>query len=146
MVLLLQISKIVSMKKDVLNKYASLLLNYCLEMKSGEKLLVNTTTLAEPLVSQLFDQCMQMGVTMDVIFDWEGKNESFAKSGHKNQAGFVSPLYREAMERFEGYLVIRAPFQSKGGFTPDPVLSEVRSAAIKAVSYTPLTLPKSDLV
>ena len=71
------------MEKIILNRYASLLLNYCMELKSGEKLLVTTTTLAEPLVSELFDQCQKAGIIMEVIFEWSGKSESFALHGHE---------------------------------------------------------------
>lgn len=119
------------MNNTFLDKYASLLLNYCLEMQPGEKLLVNTTTLAEPLVEKLFEQSLQMGVIMEVMFDWKGKLETYAAYGHAAQAGYVSPLYREAVESYDGYLVIRAPFISKVTTIPSTTLTALRSEAIK---------------
>ena len=81
-----------------------------MELKAGEKLLVNTTTLAEPLVTALYEESQQMGVVMEVNFDWAGKAEAFAVYGHEAQARYISPLYRQAVESYDGYLVIRAPF------------------------------------
>lgn len=131
MVLLLQGSKKFSVNKAILGKYASLLLNYCLELQPGEKLLVNTTTLAEPLVKELFEQSLKKGVMMEVIFDWQGKAEAYAVYGHELQARYVSPLYREAVESYDGYLVIRAPFLSSGTTVPATGLTSIRSEAIK---------------
>ena len=119
------------MEKIILNRYASLLLNYCMELKSGEKLLVTTTTLAEPLVSELFDQCQKAGIIMEVIFEWSGKSESFALHGHEAQASYVSPLYKQAVESFDGYLVIRAPFIPYASTLPPNNISGARSEAIK---------------
>ncbi|HQP76505.1 MAG TPA: aminopeptidase [Saprospiraceae bacterium] len=112
-----------------IKKYASLLLNYCMELKSGERLLVSTTTLAEPLVAELYRQCQQMGVIMEAILEWEGKSDDFNDYGHNAQAGYINPLYKEAMESFEAYLVIRAPFPSKSRSKPNSTLNEVRAAA-----------------
>ncbi|HNH41568.1 MAG TPA: aminopeptidase, partial [Saprospiraceae bacterium] len=109
-----------------IKKYASLLLNYCMELKSGERLLVSTTTLAEPLVAELYRQCQQMGVIMEAILEWEGKSDDFNDYGHNAQAGYINPLYKEAMESFEAYLVIRAPFPSKSRSKPNSTLNEVR--------------------
>lgn len=92
-------------------------------------LLVSTTTLAEPLVAELYRQCQQMGVIMEAILEWEGKSDDFNDYGHNAQAGYINPLYKEAMESFEAYLVIRAPFPSKSRSKPNSTLNEVRAAA-----------------
>lgn len=122
------------MEKPFLIKYASLLLNYCMELKAGERLLINTTTLAEPLVAELYRQCQQMEVVMEVIFDWEGKAEAFNDLGHPAQAGYVNPLFKEATEEFEAYLVIRAPFKSTSKSLPNPSIQNIRSDAHKALN------------
>ena len=43
---------------SILAKYAKLLVNYCLEIQPGDRLYVRTTTLAEPLVKELFREVM----------------------------------------------------------------------------------------
>ena len=115
------------MRATVITKYAELLLDYCMELKAGERLLVNTTTLAEPLVTELYQQCMVRGVVMDVIFDFEGKVEHFNKMGHAAQAGYLSPTYELAMREFEGYLVIRAPFEATEARLATPEIASIAS-------------------
>jgi len=126
--------KILNVEKTILKKYASLLLNYCMELKAGERLLVNTTTLAEPLVAELYKQCQEMKVVMEVIFEWEGKAEDFNDLGHEAQAKYINPLYKEATENFEGYLVIRAPFKSIRNSIPNATLHALRSESNKALN------------
>jgi len=40
--------------KSVLEKYAYLLVNYCVDLQPGEKLFVQSTTLAEPLIREVY--------------------------------------------------------------------------------------------
>ncbi len=45
----------------MLNKYAQLLVGYCLELQAKEKLLIRTTTLAEPLVREVYREATKAG-------------------------------------------------------------------------------------
>lgn len=117
------------MEQSFIRKYATLLLNYCMEVQPGQHLLVSTTTLAEPLVAELYRQCQRQGVVMEAILEWEGKAEDFNDLGHEAQAVYLNPLYKEAMETFDAYLVIRAPFMPGSGSKPNASLNEARARA-----------------
>lgn len=94
----------------ILEKYARLLVEYCLDIQPGDRLLVRTTTLAEPLVREVFRQTIRRGGNMALDVQFEGQNAIFMQEAEGDQLTFVSPLYREAMEHFEAYLYIMAPF------------------------------------
>ena len=47
----------------ILKKYADLLVNYCVEIKSGDKLYVRSSTLAEPLIREVYRSATKSGGT-----------------------------------------------------------------------------------
>lgn len=119
------------MTTEILEKYADLLLTYCMEVAPGERLLVNTTTLAEPLVNELYKQCQQRRVVMDVLFDFEKKQEYFNSYGHEDQARYISETFLKAMQEFECYLVIRAPYEKNNVALAAPEIAAIAAAARK---------------
>ena len=46
-------------------RYAELLVNYCLELKAGERLYLKSTTLAEDLVREVFRAATQVGAHVE---------------------------------------------------------------------------------
>ena len=44
---------------SILNKYAHLLVNYCVSIKEGERVLIQSTTLAEPLVREVYREILK---------------------------------------------------------------------------------------
>ena len=64
-----------------------------MELSAGQKLLVSTTTLALPLVSELYIQCQKMGVIMETILEWEGKSADFNEVGNEAQASFYPSIF-----------------------------------------------------
>ncbi|MFT6319700.1 MAG: aminopeptidase, partial [Granulosicoccus sp.] len=54
----------------ILSKYANLLVKYCLELKKGDQLFVQTTTLAEPLVREVYRAATRAGAHMEVNMEF----------------------------------------------------------------------------
>ncbi|MEL6637590.1 MAG: aminopeptidase [Bacteroidota bacterium] len=121
---------------SILAKYAKLLVNYCLEIQPGDRLYVRTTTLAEPLVKELFREVMIQGGHLEVSFDFREKNRLFYAHADERQLQYISPTYRRAMEEFEAYLFIRAPFNLFESNSNDPEKVKIRSAATAKLSET----------
>lgn len=94
----------------ILNKYAKLLVNYCLEIKAGDRLYIKTTTLAEPLVREVYREALKAGGNVVADFDFRGKGNIFFEEAEGDQLQFISPVYKKAIEEFEAYLHIRAPY------------------------------------
>ncbi len=113
----------------ILSKYANLLVNYCVEIKSGDRLYIRSTTLAEPLVREVYRATLQAGGIPVVDLDFREQNKIFLEEGQGDQLRYISPLYKQAMEEFEAYLYIRAPFNLKGGGSADPEKVKITKAA-----------------
>lgn len=97
--------------KSIIEKYAFLLVNYCLEVKKGESVFVSSTTLAEPLVREVYREALRAGASqIEVELDFREKNKIFLEEANDNQLDYVPMQYRQAMQDFDAYLYIRAPF------------------------------------
>ncbi len=120
----------------MLKKYANLLVNYCLEIQPGDRLYVRTSTLAEPLVKEVYRETLRQGGHMEVEFDFREKNRIFFTEANEDQLRYIKPGYRKAMEEYEAYLYIRAPFNlfESQGTSADK--AKIRSAATADLNAT----------
>ena len=124
---------------NILTKYAHLLVNYCLEIKAGEKLFIQTTTLAEPLVQEVYRAALRAGASVvETDFIFRERNRIFMAEANDEQLQTVSPFYKMAMETFDAYLHIRAPFNLREdqntSNTEGVAKSKIRAAATKEIS------------
>jgi len=51
--------------KHMLQKYAQLLVHYCLDIQPGDKLLISTTLLAEPLLREVYRVAVRAGAHVE---------------------------------------------------------------------------------
>jgi len=120
----------------MLEKYADLLVNYCLELKAGERLFIQSTFLAEPLIREIYKLATQLGVWVEFNLDIAGQQRLFINNAEGDLLNQHSPFYKMAMEEFEAYLYIRAPynlFEAKG---LDKEKIQLRKKAGAAISKT----------
>lgn len=120
----------------MLKKYAQLLVNYCLEIQPGERLYVRTTTLAEPLVREVYRETLRQGGHMEVDFDFREKSRIFFTEANEDQLRYINPAYRKAMEEYEAYLYIRAPFNLYESNSNSAEKSKIRAAATSDLNTT----------
>ena len=98
------------MSMSILQKYAHLLVNYCLELKPGENLLVQSTTLAEPLIKEVYREALRAGALVDVHLRFQEQGKILMEEADNKQLAHISPLYQQAMQTYKAYLHIMAPF------------------------------------
>lgn len=122
--------------QDVLEKYARLLVHYCLEIKPGNRLFVRSTLLAEPLVREVYRLALRAGAAVEVDLAFREQDRIFMKEAAEDQLGYVSPAYREAIQTYDAYLYIRAPFNLREDQSTDPARSAIRSQAFKELNQT----------
>ena len=99
--------------KTVYEKYAELLVHYSLYLKKGERLLISSTYLAEPLVREVYREALRAGAHPETWITLNGIGRVLYDEASPEQLRYVSPLYRYAVENFEAFLTIRAPFNVK---------------------------------
>lgn len=119
---------------SILKKYADLLVNYCVEIKSGDKLYVRSTTLAEPLIREVYRAATKAGAHVEIDLDFREKNRIFLTEAQEHQLQRVPPMQKMAMETFDAYIYIRAPFNLKEDQNIPKGKSSIRSKAMKPVS------------
>lgn len=119
-----------------LEKYARLLVNYCVELKPGERLFVQTTTLAEPLVREVYREALKAGGTCDINLTFREQNRIFYEHANGEQLQHISPLYKTAIETYDAYIYIRAPFNLKEDSSNDPAKSKQRQTYTKSLNDT----------
>lgn len=115
-------------------KYAKLLVDYCLEIKHGDRLFIQTTTLAEPLVREVFRLAMRKGAHVITDLEWREQNRIYYQEGDTEQLHWLSPNQRTIFSEFEAYLYIRAPFNLREGQNIDSDKRNQRSDATKDIN------------
>lgn len=119
---------------NILQKYASLLVHYCLELKSGEKLFVSTTTLAEPLMREVYREAIKIGAHVEYQLSFREQNRIFIQEAASHQLEYVNPSYVNMMETYDAYLVIRAPFNVREDQNNDAGKTGRRQKALNGVN------------
>ncbi len=114
----------------LLEKYANLLVNYCVELKAGEKLLVRTSTLAEPLVREIYKKALEAGGHMEVEFEFREQHRILFNYGNDDQLKYVPTLLDKALRDFNAYIYIRAPFNLMDEESVDPKRSKIHKEAL----------------
>lgn len=113
------------------SKYAQLLTSYCLELKEGDKLYIKSTTLAEPLIREVYKKAIEAGAIVEVDLDFREKNSIFLNAANEDQLNYVSPLYFQAMDKFDAYLNIRAPFNLREDASVPSEAAKIRAKALE---------------
>lgn len=116
-------------------KYAHLLVNYCVSLQAGERLFVQSTTLAAPLVKEVYRAALKAGGHCEFQLSVEGQGEIFLEEANDEQLQYQPTLYGKAVTEFEAYINIRAPFNLRGP-KPDPEKAKIRSLAMQPLVNT----------
>ncbi|MEO6132270.1 MAG: aminopeptidase [Saprospiraceae bacterium] len=103
-------SEIYTPDQAILDKYADLLLHYCLEVKEGQRLFVSTSLLAEPLLLAIHREATRSGVAVEYDLAFKNKMSVFWKEANGVALDMEPALHQYAMEHFDAYLAIRAPY------------------------------------
>ncbi len=111
------------------DRYARLLVHYCLELKPGEKVQINSTYLAEPLLQALQRELLEAGALPHIHAAFRDQDRLFLAHAQDHQLEYVPTAYRESMETFDAYLVIMAPFNTKEMQLVDPAKTRKMTSA-----------------
>lgn len=115
-------------------KYADLLLDYCLEIKEGQKLFIKSTTLAEPLLRELYRGGVSRGAHVVIDMSFSGQQKIFMDNANEDQLSFITPNHLEAMYYYDAYLVVKAPFNLREDQGIDAGKRKFRSTALNEVN------------
>ncbi len=120
----------------ILESYARLLVEYCLEIKAGERLYIRSTTLAEPLVREVYRRAIRAGAWVESTLDFQGKGRIFLEEASEEVLTATSPFHELAIGSFDAYLHIKAPFNLREEQEADKARSRQQQQAQQAVLET----------
>jgi aminopeptidase len=105
--------------QSIIEKYAKLLVNYCLAVKHNEKVYITSTYLAESLLKEVAREIYLAGGIPVFNIELKGMSEWVLEYGQEHQLTWANPMKKYAFENFDCYLNIRAPFE-KGDDEHEP--------------------------
>lgn len=114
---------------SILARYANLLVNYCVSLQAGERLYLESTTLAEPLVREVWRAALRAGGIVETDLSFREQERILLLEGSDAALEYEPLLHRQAMENFEAYIYIRAPFNLREQHSKDEVRYDKRRQA-----------------
>jgi len=116
--------------ETIYSKYAKLLVDYCLEISKGDRMFIQSTTLAEPLVREVYRLAIRKGAFVVVDLEWREQVSIFYKEAQEHQLKWLSPNQQQVFSEFDAYLHIRAPFNLRESQNLDEAKRQIRSNAM----------------
>jgi aminopeptidase len=121
------------MKDPRIEKYAEVLLKYCIKLKKDQLLSIRGTPLATPLIKELYRQALLMGAHPYTRIIVEGLMEIYFKHSSEKQLKFITPLQKYEVEKTDALVSIMSSFNTKELSNIDP-----KKQAIAQKSAAPL--------
>lgn len=118
-----------------LTAYAHLLVNYCVSLQPGERLYVSTTTLATPLLAEIQKATLLAGGHLEYDLALPQSADNLRDHASPEQYAYLGTAYRHALENFEAYINVRAPFSLRNA-PPGAEQKEARRAAVAPLLKT----------
>ena len=106
--------------ESIYRKYAELLVHHSLSLKKNDKLLIMSSYLAEDLLKEVYRESLAIGAYPEFNISINGADKIFYDTADDDQLKYVSPTIKYAIENYEAFLMIRAPFNLKELENIDP--------------------------
>lgn len=122
---------------NTVQRYAQLLTHYCLQVRRGDKVFISSTMLAESLVREVFREAYAAGATLvecDLAF--RERDVTLLQNASDEALRTAPTLTRLAMETFDCYLNIRAPYNLREGANVPADRAKIRQEALAPLNKT----------
>ncbi|AFH42777.1 aminopeptidase [Fervidicoccus fontis] len=123
-----------SQLSSIEEKFALLLVDYCIGVKRLSEIQVSGTINAMPLINELFKKIVDRGGYPRIVITNEELSEYFYRYASKELLEYVSPIDKYVMENINGLIRILAPSHSKHLIGVDPERIKIATLAGKVIS------------
>jgi aminopeptidase len=89
-------------------RFARVLVDYSANIKPGDRVLIEATTAAEPLVQALYSRILEVGGNPQVLLDFPDQMEVFFTGAGDAQLDFAPPFMKLAYDTFESRIRIHS--------------------------------------
>lgn len=117
--------------QGLIEKYAHLLLHYCLQAREGQRLFVSSTFLAEPLLKAIHREATRIGTAVEYDLSFRDKSSIYWQEANGVILDMEPLIHQYAMEHFDAFLAIRAPYDLYEDLHATPDQKKRRSIAGK---------------
>jgi len=101
------------MKDPRIEKYADVLLNYCVKLKKDQLLCIRGTTLATSLITELYRRALIKGAHPFTRIRVEGLEEVYFKYSSERQLKFITPIQKFEMDKTDSLISIMSNYNTK---------------------------------
>ena len=121
------------------SKFANVLVQHSARVVPGDRILLEGTTAAEPLLRELYIQILEKGGHPHLMMALPGlmpfsQDEMYLTYAKDTQLDFVPTFYKLAYEQFEGRIRIHSATNTKGTSNLDPEKIQRRSKANSVIT------------
>ncbi len=122
-------------------KFAKVLVEHSARIVPGDRVLIEATTAAEPLVRELFVQILEKGGIPHPMVSFPGmvpfiQDDWYLTYANDTQLDFVPTFYKLAYDQFESRIRIHSATNTRATTSIDPVKAQRRSKANSIITET----------
>jgi aminopeptidase len=120
-------------------KFAKILVQHSARIVPGDRVLIEATTAAEPLVRELYIQVLERGGIPHPMIAFPGmmpfsQDELYLTYARDTQLDFVPTFYKLAYDQFESRIRVHSATNTRGTTTIDPARAQRRSKALSSIT------------
>lgn len=121
------------------SKYAKILVEHSARVRPGDRILLEGTTAAEPLLRELYIQVLEKGGHPHLMVALPGampfsQDELYLTYANDAQLDFAPTFYKLAYEQFEGRIRVHSATNTKGTSNIDPARIARRAKATAVIT------------
>jgi aminopeptidase len=120
-------------------KFAKVLVEHSARIVPGDRVLIEATTAAEPLIRELFIQILEKGGIPHPMIGFPGmvpfvQDDMYLTYANDTQLDFVPTFYKVAYDQFESRIRIHSATNTRATSSLDPIKSQRRGKAISSIT------------
>ena len=129
------------MSDSRVQKFAKVLVEHSARVEPGDRVLIEGTTAAEPLVRELFVQILGKGGIPHPVISFPGmvpfiQDEMYLTYANETQLDFVPTFYKLAYDQFEGRIRIHSSTNTRGTTSINAAKVQRRNRATSIITET----------
>lgn len=112
-----------------LKNLANILVNYSIQVKPGDWIVINGNAIAVPLINEIAQLILEAGGNYNVMLSSDDLNETFFRHANEGQVQWISPVERLVSEKADATIGIMAATNTRALTGTDPKKQAARGVA-----------------
>lgn len=121
-----------------ISKFAKVLVNYSLRLKKDDLVVIDGSTVAEPLLKEVYREALAAGANPFITVGLDGVQEILMKQGSDEQICYISPMEKAIYDNANAILSVWGSYNTKSMINIDASKMSMRSRARNVLFNTML--------